>query len=149
MSDTNPPTLTAVMLELKEIRALLENLNAKPKSAGNPYPPSASQAEIPQPSVSISLAEAESRCVHFGKNTGKPLRELSERSVEWYATDQAPRLDSSGKPYPPRREETDLKNAARVIYHTRKGTLAGGAQSNPKQAPKPAEQPQDEESVPF
>ena len=61
--------------------------------------------------------------IHFGKNTGKSLDSLSERSLAWYATEQPPRLDSSGKPYPPRQVEITLRNAARTLWHTRAGTL--------------------------
>lgn len=129
---------------MKEIRALLENLNTKPK--GNPFPPSASQAEIPQPSRVIDYPEDVQ--VHFGKNSGVALGKLSARSIEWYATEQPPRLDSSGKPYPERPQEAELRNAARTLYHRTKGTLKGVSQS------KPAPQQQDEEGgdssgVPF
>jgi len=135
------------MLELKEIRALLENLNAKPKNAGNAFPPSASQAEIPQPSRVIDYPEDVQ--VHFGKNSGIALGKLSARSVEWYATEQPPRLDSSGKPYPERPQEAELKNAARMLYHRTKGTLASsGVKPAQKQAEQPTAQTPDEQ-VPF
>ena len=61
--------------------------------------------------------------VHFGKNNGVALSKLSERSLSWYATEQPPRLDSSGKPYPARPQETTLRNAARTLWHQNRGTL--------------------------
>ena len=61
--------------------------------------------------------------VHFGKNNGVALSKLSERSLSWYATEQPPRLDSSGKPYPARPQEATLRNAARTLWHQNKGTL--------------------------
>lgn len=69
--------------------------------------------------------------VHFGKNNGVALSKLSERSLSWYATEQPPRLDSSGKPYPARPQETTLRNAARTLWHQNRGTL-GQADAAPK-----------------
>jgi hypothetical protein len=76
---------------------------------------------IPQPSEVVPNAGDVQ--VHFGKNNGVALSKLSERSLSWYATEQPPRLDSSGKPYPARPQETTLRNAARTLWHQNKGTL--------------------------
>jgi hypothetical protein len=76
---------------------------------------------IPQPTEVVPNAGDVQ--VHFGKNNGVALSKLSERSLSWYATEQPPRLDSSGKPYPARPQETTLRNAARTLWHQNKGTL--------------------------
>ena len=82
-----------------------------------------SSDEVPQPSEPVPNAGAVA--VHFGKNNGVPLSQLSDRSLSWYAQEQAPRLDSSGNPYPPRPQEVTLRNAARTLWHQKKGTLQG------------------------
>jgi hypothetical protein len=109
---------------------------------------------IPQPSEIVPNAGDVQ--VHFGKNNGVALSKLSERSLSWYAAEQPPRLDSSGKPYPPRPQETMLKNAARTLWHQNKGTL--GQTTPVKSAPigdlpatgsESSAHLSDEESVPF
>lgn len=128
---------TSALAELKLIRELLEKQGkaqaAKPTS-GSYSTPSAAQAEIPQPTELVD--EPESVVIFFGKNNGVPLGKVSERSAEWYAQEQPPRTDSSGKPYPPRPQETALKNAARQLYHRRKGTL--GTSAKPAESPAPS-----------
>lgn len=95
--------------------------------------------------------------VHFGKNNGVALSKLSERSLSWYATEQPPRLDSSGKPYPARPQEMTLRNAARTLWHQNRGTLgqadapkatAGSASSAAEMVAVAPAHPSDEE-VPF
>jgi hypothetical protein len=82
---------------------------------------SGGDAPIPQPTeVVANPGEVQ---VHFGKNNGVPLAKLSERSLSWYAQEQAPRLDSTGNPYPARPQETLLRNAARTLWHQNRGTL--------------------------
>jgi hypothetical protein len=64
--------------------------------------------------------------VHFGKNNGVELGALSERSLGWYASVKAPRLDNSGKPFAPRPAEVALEQAARTLWHQQHGTLTVG-----------------------
>jgi len=79
--------------------------------------------------------------VHFGKNNGVALSKLSERSLSWYATEQPPRLDSSGKPYPARPQETTLRNAARTLWHQNRGTLGQADARKPNLRPKSSRHP--------
>ena len=153
------PTLKDVFETLVELRKEFNDFreNAGKRSAGGGYSSSSSgsataDADIPQPDVTVdSPGDVQ---VHFGKNNGKPLSELSERSLSWYASEQPPRLDSSGKPYPPRPQETTLKNAARQLWHLRKGTLKGVSEqiaTAPKAATKaaPVEVVDDSSEIPF
>lgn len=130
MSNDSAPVLLKIYEELVAIRELLARppaaaaapARAAAYSAGQSAG-SGTQAEIPQPSKIID--NPGDIQVHFGKNNGVALSALSERSLSWYATEQPPRLDSSGKPYPPRPQEVTLRNAARQLWHQQKGTLAG------------------------
>lgn len=170
----------AILLELRAIRQLLAEaaaarLNAPPPvaaslthvaaSASEPTTPSPrpstggggkfDDAPIPQPSQLIP--DAGNVQVHFGKNTGIALSALGERSLSWYATDQPAKLDNQGQPFRPRPQEILLKNAARTLWHTNRGTLSGGLPQGQAQAPAqpaPSTQPNaanaaDEENVPF
>lgn len=168
MSDTpaKPATLDDILAELTAIRLILA---ARPTPAPVPIGAShqptaarpatsstgASLGDVPIPQPSTIIANAGDVQIHFGKNNGKPLSEIGERSLSWYATDQAPRLDSSGKPYPPRPQEVILKNAARTLWHQLRGTLATGLPQGQAPAPQPprattpAASSTDEENVPF
>lgn len=135
MSDTpaKPATLDDILAELTAIRLILASRPTPPPPqprASSPTPAtSATGANVgdePIPQPSTIIANAGDVQIHFGKNNGKPLSEIGERSLSWYATDQPARLDSSGKPYPPRPQEVILKNAARTLWHTLRGTLATG-----------------------
>ena len=161
----NDELLKAIHQELVAIRQLLaetKQAQSRPAparststSSSSSYSGGGSGVEevIPQPTEVIPNAGEVQ--VHFGKNNGVPLNKLSERSLSWYATEQPPRLDSSGKPYPPRPQETTLRNAARTLWHQNRGTL--GAPDAPKPAAKPlppvieesSAHLADEESVPF
>lgn len=140
--------------ELVAIRELLAKGAAAPArpvaSAGS----SSSVANEPPLQPTALVDDPGSVLVPFGKNKGRPLSELAERSLEWYAADQPPRLDSSGKPYPPRPADIAFKNAARQLYHTQKGTLTGpgleGKSAEPKQnQPPPPKVEEDTGEVPF
>ena len=152
------PTLKDIFETLVELRKEFNDYRASAgqragaSGGGGAFAP-INEADIPQPATLLdSPGDVQ---IHFGKNNGKPLSELSERSLSWYASEQPPRLDSSGKPYPPRPQETTLKNAARQLWHLRKGTLKGvsehvnaPAKSAPKAAPAESA-PIDEEQIPF
>jgi hypothetical protein len=141
-------TLELIHAELVRIR---ESLEARPFAAGAPSPKAgASQGkpeEIPMPSQIVENPGDVQ--VHFGKNSGKPLSELGERSVAWYAQEPEPRLDSSGKPFPPRPQDVLLRNAARTLFHQKRGTLAGAAVQPPKSSAPVASADTGDESIPF
>ncbi len=166
----NDEILKAIHEELVAIRKLLAEANkaaparsssATPArstsssssySSGGGFSSGGGDENIPQPTEVIP--DAGDVQVHFGKNNGVALSKLSERSLSWYAQEQAPRLDSSGKPYPPRPQEIILRNAARTLWHQNRGTL-GAAAPAPK-ASGGVELPidssahlSDEENVPF
>ena len=160
----NEDLLKAIHEELISIRQLLASQQAAARStparATSSTPSYASSGGgggsdevILQPTEVVP--NAGDVTVHFGKNNGVALAKLSERSLSWYATEQPPRLDSSGKPYPARPQETTLRNAARTLWHQNRGTL-GQADVAPKAKGTPAAEmaveapshPSDEE-VPF
>ena len=121
-------TLELIHAELVRIREALE---ARPYAAGAPtHKAVATQAktdEVPMPSEII--ANAGDVQVHFGKNNGIALGALSERSLSWYASVKAPKLDNSGKPFDPRPADVALEQAARTLWHTQKGTLVVPAET--------------------
>jgi hypothetical protein len=159
----NEDILKSIHEELVAIRQLLAEANKAParstpvrstSSSSSFSSSSMGDENIPQPSEVVPNAGDVQ--VHFGKNNGIALSKLSERSLSWYATEQPPRLDSSGKPYPPRPQETLLRNAARTLWHQNKGTLgqatpAKSAKSDdlPVPAPESSAHLADEENVPF
>ena len=133
LSRMNEDILKSIHEELVSIRKLLtEATKSAPRSVPVRAPSTATSYAsssggmggdeiIPQPTEVVPNAGDVQ--VHFGKNNGVALSKLSERSLSWYATEQPPRLDSSGKPYPARPQETTLRNAARTLWHQNKGTL--------------------------
>ena len=56
----------------------------------------------------------------------RELGELSEKSLGWYASVKTPRLDNSGKPFPPRAQDVALEQAARTLWHQQHGSLTVG-----------------------
>jgi len=138
--------LKLIHAELVRIREALE---ARPYAAGAPpTKPASSFAktdEVPMPTEVIPNAGDVQ--VHFGKNNGVALSSLGDRSVAWYAQEPEPRLDSSGKPFPPRAEDVQLRNAARTLIHQKRGTLTGAAVNQPKASVTVASV--DDENVPF
>ncbi len=156
----NEDLLKAIHQELVAIRQLLAEGKTAP-ARGTPAPRasapatsthtgSGSDAPIPQPTEII--ANPGDVQVHFGKNNGVALSKLSERSLSWYAQEQAPRLDSTGNPYPARPQEILLRNAARTLWHQNRGSLGqpGGTMKLPTEAfAEPAAHPSDEEALPF
>jgi len=134
MSNASAPILLRIYEELAAIRELLAKppASAPARAAASSFStPSAAQAEIPQPAKIID--DPGSVLVHFGKNKDRPLSELTERSLEWYASVKEPKLKNDGTPFTPRPQEITLENAARQLFHTRRGTLAGS--ENPTERP--------------
>lgn len=112
----NDQQFTELMQELRAIRSALSH----PKPSSAPLPAAGSQ-DVPPPVKPVP--NAGEVCVHFGKNTGKALSELSAKSVEWYAQEPAPRLRQDGTPFPPRPADVALREAARTLVHQRRGTI--------------------------
>lgn len=107
---------TELMQEIRAIRSALSH----PKPSTAPVPAAGSQ-DVPLPTKPV--ANAANVCVHFGKNAGKALGDLSAKSVEWYAQEPAPRLRQDGTPFPPRPADVELREAARTLVHQRRGTI--------------------------
>jgi hypothetical protein len=154
-----PATLDDLLSELTAIRLLLA---AKPApSAGTHYvgPPASTSAKsgapgkfddepVPQPGRAWSIADADAHEIHFGKNAGIALGKLSDNSLAFYAKEKPQKInDKTGKPYAKRDEDIALDNAARTLWHHRRGTLA---QPAPAQAATPpaATQTTDPSSIP-
>lgn len=161
MTDTNTELLSVIKaldLTVRELTESVKQLASRPapsfSAAGGYTPPKASPTasrsndEIPQPSEIVANAgEVE---IHFGKNAGVPLASLGERSLSWYASEQPPRLNSQGVPFPMRPQEITLRNAARTLWHQNKGTLKGGENVPTPSAPAAANKAEcDESDVPF
>lgn len=155
----NEELLKAIHQELVAIRQLLADAKSAPasRSPSSRAATSASSSsfarggdeEIPQPTEIV--ANPGDVQVHFGKNNGVPLSKLGERSLSWYAQEQAPRLDHSGNPYPARPQEVTLRNAARTLWHQNRGTLgkAAAAKSSSEEFVETSSNPSDEEVLPF
>ena len=135
-----------IIAELRAIRALLANKPAAPAAASAPASAGAPK-DIPQPSELV--ADPGSVEVHFGKNAGKPLRSLGAKSVEWYAQEPEPRIGNNGKPFPPRPADEQLANAARQLYHAKRGTLVGKAPVAEMNFTPGSAAPDIDENVPF
>lgn len=135
--------------ELVAIRELLakQQTAAPAKQSSFFSTPSAAQAEIPQPTELVDNPGDVQ--VFYGKNNGVALSKLSERSAEWYAQEQPPKMDSSGRPYPERPQERVFKNAARQLYHQRKGSLKTAASLPPKNEAAEKQSEDDGEQIPF
>lgn len=160
-------TITSFDLTVRELSAEIKANTAatheamkataqRPTVSGGYTPPkaqptkSAWDEEVPQPSEIIANAGAVE--VHFGKNNGVALASLAPNSLRFYASEQAPRLNSQGEPFPPRPQEITLKNAARTLWHQSKGTLVGAATAPIAPPPAPSAstaQGNVDEDVPF
>ena len=136
-----------ILVELIAIRQLLERAIAAPPAARPAAPAPAGQVAIPQPSQLV--ADPGAVCVHFGKNDGQPLSSLGDKSVEWYAAPKEPRLNKQGQPFPPRPADEQLANAARQLYHAKRGTLVGKAPVAEMQFTPGSATPDIDENVPF
>jgi len=143
-----PDLNQAILDELKAIRALLAG-GAKPAAATANPPSQAPAPDGPPPQPDSVIENAAQVQVHFGKNNGVALGALSERSLSWYAAEQPARLDSSGKPYPPRPQEILLRNAARTLWHQQKGTLTTGTPPLPSAGAATEVVDDDGDSIPY
>lgn len=121
----------AILDELKAIRLILaaQPTPAPTRPVTSQQPTGAPSPEGPPPQPDTVVENAAAVTVHFGKNNGIALGALSERSLSWYASVKAPKLDNSGKPFDPRPADVALEQAARTLWHTQKGTLAVPAET--------------------
>lgn len=119
-----PDLNQAILDELKAIRALLAD---KPAATAATTQPVTQTPEGPPPQPDTPVENAANVVIHFGKNNGVALGALSERQLGFYASVKTPRLDNSGKPFPPRPVDVALEQAARTLWHQQKGTLAVAA----------------------
>ena len=151
----NEDLLKAILQELVGIRQLLADGKPAPARSApartSPAPSSTGGGDEPVPQPTDIVPNAGDVQVHFGKNNGVALSKLGERSLSWYAQEQPPRLDSTGKPYPARPQETTLRNAARTLWHQNRGTLGAGeaVKPAPEAFVEPTAHPSDEEALPF
>ena len=136
-----------MLAELISIRLLLEKQPAVAPSKCAGATTANKEPEIPQPTELVN--DPESVCVHFGKNKDVPLGNLGARSIEWYAQEPEPKVGSNGKPFPPRAIDLSLRNAARQIVHSRRGTLHAKAHQAVTQVITPVNNLSGEEEVPF
>ena len=106
-----------LLIELRAIRAALE----KPKPMLSLTPATATTATpdtLPLPTIEI--VDAGSVLVHFGKNTGVPISQLTDKQLLWYGTERPASLKKDGTPFPPREADVQLLNACRTLWHQRK-----------------------------
>ena len=105
-----------ILTELRAIRAALES---KPRAV---QPAATIKIATPGtlPAPDIEIADAGSVQIHFGKNAGTPISSLSDKQLLWYGADREPQLKNDGTPFPPRAEDTLLKNACRTVWMQRK-----------------------------
>ena len=106
-----------ILTELRAIRAALE----KPKPMLSLTPATATTATpdtLPLPTIEI--ADAGSVQVHFGKNTGVPISQLTDKQLLWYGTERPAKLRKDGTPFPPREADVQLLDACRTLWHQRK-----------------------------
>jgi hypothetical protein len=129
-----------LLIELRAIRAALET---KPRAVAT-APSVASSTPLPTslPAPEVWVDNAGDVTVHFGKNAGTPVSQLSDAQLRYYGADREQNLRKDGTPFPPREADVFLKNAARTIWYSRREPAPQGVE---KAASKPAET----EEVPF
>jgi hypothetical protein len=144
-------TLETISDQLNGLRMDIALLAAQVKPAPRTYSAQSSgsgqETGVPQPHSLVD--DPASVQVHFGKNNGVAIGKLSERSLGWYAQEPEPRLDSSGKAFPPRPQDVALRNACRQLWHQQKGTLGDSGAATAKTDSKPQAATAADENVPF
>ena len=135
----NNELLTEILTELRAIRSALE---AKPRAATPAPATTATATPDTLPLPTIEIADAGSVQVHFGKNTGVPISQLTDKQLLWYGTERPAQLRKDGTPFPPREVDVQLLNACRTLWHQRKSGAPITLTSQPAAA-------DDGENVPF
>ena len=127
-----------ILTELRAIRAALEK--PKPMLSLTTTATTATPDTLPLPTIEI--VDAGSVLVHFGKNTGVPISQLTDKQLLWYGTERPAQLRKDGTPFPPREADVQLLNACRTLWHQRKSGAPITLSSQPAAA-------DDGENVPF
>ena len=122
-----------LLIELRAIRAALET---KPRAVATAPSPSNTPLLKSLPAPEIWVDNAGEVTVHFGKNAGTAISQLSDAQLLYYGADREQNLRKDGTPFPPREADTLLKNAARTIWYSRREPAPQGVE---KAASKPAE----------
>ena len=136
----NNELLTEILIELRAIRAALENPKPKPMLSLTATATTATPNTLPLPTIEI--ADAGGVQVHFGKNAGTPISSLTDKQLLWYGADRPAQLRKDGTPFPPREADVQLLNACRTLWHQRKSGAPITLTSQPASA-------DDGENVPF
>ena len=105
-----------ILTELRAIRAALEK--PKPMLSLTTTATTATPDTLPLPTIEI--VDAGSVLVHFGKNTGVPISQLTDKQLLWYGTERPAQLRKDGTPFPPREADVQLLNACRTLWQQRK-----------------------------
>jgi hypothetical protein len=128
-----------LLIELRAIRAALE---IKPRAVAT-APSVASSTPLLKslPAPEVWVDNAGEVTVHFGKNAGTAISQLSDAQLLYYGADREQNLRKDGTPFPPREADVLLKNAARTIWYSRREPVA--------QSDKAPNKPADTEEVPF
>lgn len=125
MTDAQFQMLYAQIVEIREIlEATRAGVDSR-KTASLPMgvsPARKSTSSVPVPKPSMPIDDPGEVQVHFGKNKGVRLADLSRKSLEWYAQEREPQLRKDGTPFPPRDEDVRLQEAARSLIH---GSITG------------------------
>lgn len=111
-----PEQFTDLLIELRAIRAALEK--PKPMLSLTATATTATPDTLPLPAIAI--ADAGSVTVHFGKNSGVPISQLSDKQLLWYGSDRPAQLKKDGTPFAPREADVQLLNACRTLWNQRK-----------------------------
>jgi hypothetical protein len=114
-----------LLLELREIRLALQSRTASKPTAPAPTTATRTPDSLPLPTTVIERAGEVP--VHFGKNAGTPISQLSDKQLLWYGSDREPQLKKDGTPFAPRDADVLLQNACRTLWHQRRGALPGPA----------------------
>lgn len=139
----------SILIELKAIRGELTASRSVTPSPTRTLTGKSGE-DIPQPTFAVDQPELVT--VHFGKNAGVEIGKLSEKSLGWYCLEPEPRIGNNGKPFPPREADVNLRNAARLLWHERRGTLKANLFEARAKPTSPTEAQLDAEfteSVPF
>ncbi len=128
-----------LLIELRAIRAALET---KPRAVATAPSPSNTPLLKSLPAPEIWVDNAGEVTVHFGKNAGTAISQLSDAQLLYYGADREQNLRKDGTPFPPREADVLLKNAARTIWYSRR-------EPAPQSSEKAPSKPADTEEVPF
>jgi hypothetical protein len=122
--------------DLEDISANLAAIPVVATVAPSPEVPAAVEAAVeqkavlpePQPEAEKPSVDFHETRIHFGKNRGLTLAELSPQQVHWYETDWMPKKENNG---PTSVEDLALINALKA-YREWRGSGQGAATSKPK-----------------